>query len=119
MNILVLSKHKTDTKTQFIDASGLFKKETNNNVLLDEHITQIIQAFDSKADVEYFAKSIDFKYIAAKNYNLSVSSYVEAKDTRGVVDITKVNADLKTTVARIDQLRKDIDAIVAEIEVNS
>ena len=119
VNILVLSKHKTDTKTQFIDASGLFKKETNNNVLLDEHITQIIQAFDSKADVEYFAKSIDFKYIAAKNYNLSVSSYVEAKDTRGVVDITKVNADLKTTVARIDQLQKDIDAIVAEIEVNS
>jgi type I restriction enzyme M protein len=38
VNILVLSKHKTDTTTQFIDASGLFKKETNNNVLLDAHI---------------------------------------------------------------------------------
>ncbi|MBD3768467.1 MAG: type I restriction-modification system subunit M, partial [Gammaproteobacteria bacterium] len=42
VNILVLSKHKTDTTTQFIDASALFKKETNNNVLLDEHITQIM-----------------------------------------------------------------------------
>lgn len=116
VNILVLSKHKTDTSTQFIDASALFKKETNNNVLLDEHIEQIVQAFDSKADVEYFAKSVDFDAISANDYNLSVSSYVEAKDTREVVDIAKLNAELKTTVARIDQLRAEIDAIVAEIE---
>lgn len=32
VNILVLLKHKADTKTQFIDASALFKKETNNNI---------------------------------------------------------------------------------------
>ncbi|MDW6874587.1 hypothetical protein RNO51_22870, partial [Escherichia coli] len=43
-------------------------------------------------------------------------SYVEAKDTREIVDIAKLNAELKTTVSKIDQLRKDIDAIVAEIE---
>ncbi len=55
VNILVLSKHKTDTTTQFIDASGLFKKETNNNVLLDAHIDQIMAVFDSKANVEHFA----------------------------------------------------------------
>ena len=116
VNILVLSKHKTDTTTQFIDASGLFKKETNNNVLLDSHIEQIMAVFDSKANVEHFAKSVPFEQVAANDYNLSVSSYVEAKDNREVVNITKLNADLKTTVAKIDQLRKDIDAIVAEIE---
>ncbi len=116
VNILVLSKHKTDTTTQFIDASGLFKKETNNNVLLDSHIEQIMRAFDTKENVDHFAKSVPFEQVAANDYNLSVSSYVEAKDNREVVNITKLNADLKTTVAKIDQLRKDIDAIVAEIE---
>lgn len=116
VNILVLSKHKTDTKTQFIDASSLFKKETNNNVLLDEHIEQIMQVFDSKVDVEHFAKSVPLEAIVAAEYNLSVSSYVEAKDSREVVDIAKLSAELEITVAKIDQLRKDIDAIVAEIE---
>jgi len=116
VNILVLSKHKTDNTTQFIDASGLFKKETNNNVLLDAHIEQIMQVFDSKANVDHFAKSVQFEKVAANDYNLSVSSYVEAKDTREVVDIAQLNAELKTTVTRIDRLRKDIDAIVAEIE---
>ncbi|MCQ8895291.1 type I restriction-modification system subunit M [Limnobacter humi] len=116
VTILVLSKHKTDTTTQFIDASGLFKKETNNNALLDTHIDQIMAVFDSKANIDHFAKSVPFEQIAANGYNLSVSSYVEAKDNREVVNIAQLNAELKTTVAKIDQLRKDIDAIVAEIE---
>lgn len=116
VNILVLSKHKTGTSTQFIDASLLFKKETNNNVLLDTHIEQIMQVFDSKVNVDHFAQSIPFEKVAANDYNLSVSSYVEPKDNREVVDIAMLNATLKTTVTRIDQLRKEIDAIVAEIE---
>jgi len=116
VNILVLSKHKADTTTQFIDASSLFKKETKNNTLLDTHIEQIMSVFDSKADAAHFSKSVAFEAIAKNDYNLSVSSYVQAKDTREVVDIAKLNAELKTTVARIDQLRAQINAIVAEIE---
>jgi len=116
VNILVLSKHKTDTTTQFIDASGLLKKGTNNNLLLDAHIEKIMPVFDSKENVEHFARSVPLEEVVANEYNLSVSSYVEAKDNREVVDIAQLNAELKTTVARIDQLRKEIDAIVAEIE---
>ncbi|MDY0282135.1 MAG: type I restriction-modification system subunit M [Salinivirgaceae bacterium] len=116
VNILVLSKHKPDTTTQFIDASGLFKKETNTNILTDAHIEQIMQLFDSKENAEYLAISVENSAIAENDYNLSVSSYVEAKDTREVTDITELNAELKVTVANIDQLRKDIDAIVLEIE---
>lgn len=116
VNILVLSKHKTDTTTQFIDASGLFKKETNNNVLSDQHIEDIIKVFASKENVDHFAKSVELEIIAGNGYNLSVSSYVESEDTREFVDINKLNAELKITVAKIDQLRSDIDAIVAEID---
>ena len=110
------SKSKKDTTTQFIDASGLFKKETNNNVLLDEHIEQIMAVFDSKANVDHFAQSVPFEKVSGNDYNLSVSSYVEAEDTREVVDIAQLNAELKTTVTKITLLRAEIDAIVAEIE---
>lgn len=116
VNILVLSKHKTDTDTQFIDATGLFKKETNNNVLTDKHIEKVMEVFDSKADEDHFAKLVPFEAIATADYNLSVSSYVEARDTREEIDITQVNEQLKTTVGNINRLRADIDAIVAEIE---
>ncbi len=118
VNILVLSKHKTDTKTQFIDASGeeFFKKETNNNVLTDDHIENILKIFVDKEDIDHVCKMVDFEKIAEENYNLSISSYVEAKDTREVIDIDVLNAEIKTTVAKINVLRDEIDKIVAEIE---
>ena len=118
VNILVLSKHKTDTKIQFIDASGeeFYKKETNNNVLSQEHIDAIMQLFDSKEEKEYFSQNVDNEKIAEFNYDLSVSSYVEKKDTREVIDFDVLNAEIKKTVKNIDRLRSEIDAIIAEIE---
>ncbi len=116
VNILVLSKHKTDTTTQFIDASGLFKKETNNNVLLDDHIKEIMTVFDSKANVDHFAQSIPFEKVAANDYNLSVSSYIEARDDREAVDIKALNAKIANIVVRQAELRTQIDAIVADLE---
>lgn len=119
VNILVLSKHKTDNKTQFIDASGedFYKKETNNNVLTGKHIEKIMKMFDSKEDIEHVAKSVDYDEIVQKHdYNLSVSSYVKAKDTREVIDINELNAEIKTTVEKIDRLRSEIDDIIEVIE---
>ena len=75
-----------------------------------------MKVFDSKENIEHFAKYIDNDVIAQNDYNLSVSSYVEAKDTREIVDINKLNAELKSTVAKIDNLRSEIDKIVESIE---
>ena len=118
VNLLVLSKHKTDSKTQFIDASGedFFKKATNNNMLTDEHIAKIMDIFDKKEEVEHVAISIDNTKIAENDYNLSVSSYVVAKDNREEIDIKQLNAKIAETVSKINVLRAEIDTIIKEIE---
>ncbi len=118
VTILILAKNKRYNNVQFIDASGeeFFKKETNNNVMIDEHIQKIMDIFDSKEKVDHVAESVPCEKIVANDYNLSVSSYLEAKDTREVIDISKLNAEIKTTIGKIDQLRRDIDSIIAEIE---
>lgn len=119
VTLLVLSKNKKDTKTQFIDASGdqFFKKASNNNILTDEHNDRIIDIFDKKEDIPHIAISVDNKIIAENNYNLSVSSYVEAKDNREKMDITLLNKEIASTVEKINKLRSDIDNIIKEIEV--
>lgn len=118
VNILVLSKNKTETRTQFIDASGdaFFRKVTNNNVLEDAHIAHIMGLFDRKEDVPHVAKMVDNDVISGNDYNLSVSSYVEARDTREQVDIEALNSEISTTVAKINALRADIDTIIKHIE---
>lgn len=119
VTLLVLSKNKKENKTQFIDASGeeFFKKVTNNNLLTDAHIEKIMEIFDTKEDVAYVAKSVDNKVIAENDYNLSVSSYVEAKDNREEVNITQLNQEISLTVKKINKLRADIDTIIKEIEL--
>ena len=118
VNILVLSKHKTDTKTQFIDVTGedFFKKVTNNNLLEDQHIDKIMSMFDSKAEVPHVATTVDNAKIAENDYNLSVSSYVEAKDKREKINIEVLNKQVDATVQKIDQLRAAIDNIIKELE---
>lgn len=118
VNILVLSKHKTDTKTQFVDATSaeFFRKETTNNVLDDEHINRILEIFDRKEDLEGIAKSVDNKQIAENDYNLSVSSYVEAKEIRQETDIKELNERIRRIVARENELRMEIDKIISELE---
>lgn len=118
VTILVLSKHKTEYKTQFIDASGedFFRKVTNNNVLTDTHIERIMEIFESKEDVEYVAKSIPNSKIADNDYNLSVSAYVETKDHREKFDIVDLNNEVSKTVEKINKLRVEIDSIINEIE---
>ena len=118
VTLLVLSKHKTENKTQFIDASGddFFKKATNNNVLTDDHIATIMAMFDKKEDVEHVAVSIDNTKIAENDYNLSVSSYVVAKDNREKINIAELNEEVSKTVEKINSLRADIDLIIKEIE---
>lgn len=114
----MLAKNKPDTKVQFIDASGaeFFKKEINNNVMLDKHIQKVMDIFDRKEDLDYLAVSVLQQQIAENDYNLSVSSYIEAKDTREVIDIIELNAEIEAIAGRIDQIRKGIRSIIAEID---
>lgn len=115
--IMVLKKNKKENKTLFIDASKEFIKVTNNNRLTEDNIKKIVAEFTSREDVDYFARLVDNSEIENNDYNLSVSTYVEAEDTREKVDIVKLNAQIKEIVERENALRAEIDRIIAEIEV--
>ena len=114
---MVLKKNKVDNKTLFIDASSEFVKVTNNNKLTDENISHIVDEFVSREDKDHFARCVPYEEIKENDYNLSVSTYVEAEDTREVIDIVKLNAEIEQIVAREQVLRDEIAKIIAEIEV--
>ena len=115
--IMVLKKNKADSKTLFIDASNECIKVTNSNKLTEDNIKHIVDEFVCRDDVEHFARCVSCEEIAENDYNLSVSTYVEPKDTREVIDIVKLNAEIEQIVAKEAVLRAEIDKIIAEIEV--
>lgn len=114
--VLVMAKNKTENKILFIDASKEFKKETNNNILEDKNIDNILNEFVDRKEVKHFSRYVDVKEVEENDYNLSVSTYVEKEDTREKIDIKVLNKEIEETVKKIDELRASIDAIVKELE---
>ena len=114
--IMVLKKSKSKNSTLFIDASKECIKVTNSNKLTEDNISKIVTAFSERSDVEHFCRLVENNEIAENEYNLSVSTYVEQEDTREVIDIHVLNAEIAEIVKREDVLRSEIDSIIAEIE---
>lgn len=115
--ILVLKKSKADNDVLFINATGQVDRVDGKNKLLEEHQRAILGAVEARESVAHFAQRVSNEDIAANGYNLAVSSFVEAEDTREVVDITALNAEIAHIVARQAELRVSIDAIIADLEV--
>ncbi len=115
--IMVMKKNKMDNRTLFIDASNECVKVTNNNKLTRENINRIVDIFTKREEVEHIAHLASYDEVKENDFNLSVSTYVEAEDTREKIDIVKLNAEIQEIVAREQVLRDEIDKIIAEIEV--
>ena len=114
--IIVLKKSaKKDSSVLFIDASKLFQKNGNKNLLLPEHQDKIMELFKNRKDEQYLAKLVKNDDILENDANLSVSSYVEQEDTREVIDIKEVNAKLEMLVAEGNELNDRIAAIIKEL----
>ena len=114
--IMVMKKGKKDNKVLFIDATNECIKVTNNNKLTPENIDKIVDTYAGRLVSDHFSHLAEYNEVVENDYNLSVSTYVEAEDTREKIDIQKLNAEIEEVVAREDALREAIRAIVAEIE---
>ncbi len=114
--IIVLKKSKPDNAVLFLDASAEFKRHGNKNKLMPDNQQRILLALDGRVDQDHRVKLVSNEDIAANDYNIAVSSYVQAEDTREVVDIVELNAEIARIVARQAELRTSIDAIVADLE---
>lgn len=115
--IMVMKKGKSDNKVLFIDATNECIKVTNNNKLTEDNIKKIVDVFASREDIDHFSKLVSYDEVAENDFNLSVSTYVEAEDKREKIDIVKLNAEIREIVAREQVLRDEIEKIIAEIEV--
>ena len=115
--IMVLKKGKADNKVLFIDASSECIKVTNNNKLTPDNINKIVDTFAQRKEDAHFSHLAEYAEVKENDYNLSVSTYVEQKDTREKIDINSLNKEIDDIVEKEQMLRDEIKKIISEIEV--
>lgn len=115
--IIVLSKgKKPDGNVLFIDASNEYVKNGNKNLLEQQNIDTIVNAFVARKDKQYFCKLMSNEDILNNDCNLSVSAYVEKEDTREKIDIEAVNKDIVKVVNDVNKLREMVNEFIEEME---
>ena len=106
---------RPDNNILFIDASKLFVKDGNKNRLSHENQDAIVNAYADRKEVQYFTRLVSCQDVEANDYNLSVSLYVEQEDTREVINIDEVNAQLETLCKEGAALRSEINQLIATL----
>jgi type I restriction enzyme M protein len=117
--ILVLKKSKKDNKVLFINAEREFARFGNKNKLRPEDIERVLTKYIDRKNEDYFSRLVEHDEIASNKYSLSVMSYVVAEDTRQIIDIKELNKSISQIVEKQSSLRREIDAIVANLEADN
>lgn len=94
----------------FIDASQHFEKVKNQNVLRDEDVERIVNAYSERKTVDKFSYVAKLDEIKENDYNLNIPRYVDTFEEEEPVDITAVANELKELEKEIT----DNDKVIAD-----
>ena len=116
--ILVLKKNKTDNNILFVDASEECVRNTNKNKLSDDNINNIVNLLKDRKSVENKSYLATYDEVQDNDYNISVNSYLKTDDGGTTIDIAEVNKILAEVVPKQQQIRKEIEEIIKDLEVD-
>ena len=116
--ILVLKKNKSDNNILFVDATNEFIRNTNKNKLSDENINNITNLLRDRKTVENKSCLATYEEVKENDYNISVNSYLKTNTEENNIDIEEVNKKLAEVVPRQSQIRKELEEIIKELEVD-
>ena len=116
--ILVLKKNKSDNNILFVDASEEFTRNTNKNKLSDKNINNIVDLLKDRKSIENKSYLATYDEVRENDYNISVNSYLKTNTEDNKIDIAEVNKILSEVVPRQQQIRKELEEIIKELEVD-
>ena len=115
--ILVLKKNKQDNNILFVDASEECVRNTNKNKLSDDNINNIVNLLKDRKSVENKSYLATYDEVKDNDYNISVNSYLKTNTDDNNIDIEEINKKIAEVVPRQQQIRKELEEIIKELEV--
>ena len=118
--ICVLNMHKPAErrgKVLFVDAAqeGYFRQGKAQNFIDPEHVDKIVEAYRAFEEVERFAHVADLDEIAANDFNLNISRYVDTTEPVEVMSVEEALAQLSEAERRRDEAVAKMDELLTEL----
>lgn len=109
--ILIINRNKAPEhqgKTFILDGSKDFQEGKNQNVLRDEDIEKIVQAYEDWEEKEKYCRVVDIEEIKENDYNLNIARYIDTTEPEEEIDVQAALNDLK----QLEQERDDIEKVM-------
>ena len=99
----------------FIDASRQYQPGKNQNTLLDEHISTILNTYKARKAVEKYAHPASFAEIEENDFNLNIPRYVDTFEEEPEIDIEAVQQEIDTLESELATVRDKMAGILKEV----
>lgn len=106
---MVLKRNKDNKDILFIDASQHFKKAKNKNVLTEEDINRILEAYLKREDIDKYSHVASLKEIKDNDYNLNIPRYVDTSEEEPEINLQEVLKNIHKTKEEIHELEKSLN----------
>lgn len=116
--IMIFNKGKKHNNVLFIDASKAFESGKKQNKLREQHIQDVITAFDKFEDIEKYAHSATIEEIAGNDYNLNIPRYVDTFEAEETVDLKKVQQEIEELETKLTKVKSEIKIFLQELGLN-
>ena len=116
--LIFLNKNKQSERREkiiFIYATEAFEKLGNMNRLTDADIKKITETYTAFIDVKKYANLVDIGAIAKKDYNLSVTRYIDVFDEEQPTDVAEAFQEMKRLENERRQLDEKLTALLKEL----
>lgn len=113
--LLVFRKGEKRNDVLFIDASREFAAGKNQNNLRDEDLQRIVQTHRARQDTEKYARVVPLDELAANDYNLNISRYLDISEERGEVDVGALQGEINALEQEWEQAKAKMQTYLLEL----
>lgn len=115
--VLVFKKCRTTSDILFIDASKEYQSGKNQNILSDENVNKILEAYKNRTDIDKYCHVAQLSEIEENEFNLNIPRYVDTFEEEEEIDIHAVMKEIKELEAKRTELDAEIAKYLKELGI--
>ena len=113
--ILIFKKNKVDNNVVFIDDSKDYEKGKNQNILRNEDIENILEAYKNRKEIEKYCHIASFEEIEENDFNLNIPRYIDTFEAEEKIDMKSVKEEINTLEKEIVQVKEVMHKYLEEL----
>ncbi len=113
--ILIFKKNKVDNNVVFIDASKEYDKGKNQNILRDEDIEKILEAYRNRNEMEKYCHIASFDEIKENDFNLNIPRYIDTFEEEERVNLDEVKKEISILENYLINIKNNLQLKLEEL----